>query len=236
MANANDLTGWTLVFDLDGALVDSAPDLVGALNTLLEEEGLSLVPYNEVRLYVGRGARWLIERGFERAGALLDPAQLDNLLQRFIAIYLGRIAHETRPFDGCLDALDALAARGATLAVCTNKLTNLSLALLDALDMTRRFAVVIGPDEAPAPKPDPRHLLTTIERAGGDPARAIHLGDTAYDTLAAQAAGVPVIAVDFGYAPGGVADLGADAVISHFDQLVSTIDRLASCPTEARSL
>jgi phosphoglycolate phosphatase len=236
MHNPIDLTGWTLVFDLDGALVDSAPDLVGALNTLLDEEGLALVPYSEVRLYVGRGARWLIERGFERAGALLDPAQLDSLLQRFIAIYLGRIAHETRPFDGCLTALDALAARGATLAVCTNKLTNLSLALLDALDMTRRFAVVIGPDQAPAPKPDPRHLLTTIERAGGDPARAIHLGDTAYDTLAAQAAGIPVIAVDFGYAPDGVADLGADAVISHFDQLVATVDRLASCPTEAASL
>ncbi|NBB15572.1 HAD hydrolase-like protein [Caulobacter sp. SLTY] len=236
MHNPIDLTGWTLVFDLDGALVDSAPDLVGALNTLLDEEGLALVPYSEVRLYVGRGARWLIERGFERAGALLDPGELDNLLQRFIAIYLGRIAHETRPFDGCLGALDALTARGATLAVCTNKLTNLSLALLDALDMTRRFAVVIGPDQAPAPKPDPRHLLTTIARAGGDPARAIHLGDTAYDTLAAQAAGIPVIAVDFGYAPDGVADLGADAVISHFDELVATVDRLASCPRPTGSL
>lgn len=231
-----DLTGWTIAFDLDGTLVDSAPDLVGALNVVLVEEGAPPVAVSDARLLVGRGARWMTQQGFAMAGIELPDARLEVLFERVVDLYRGRIALETRPFDGCLAALDQLAARGATLVVCTNKRTALSLALLDGLEMTGRFAAIIGPDQAPAAKPDPRHLLSSIAAAGGNPARAVLVGDTRYDTEAAANAGVPCIAVDFGYSQIPVADLGAAAVISHFDELAAAIAALASCPADARSL
>jgi phosphoglycolate phosphatase len=232
----DDLTGWTIAFDLDGTLVETAPDLAGAMNTLLKEEGLPPQPYAELRVLIGRGGRWMIGQAFERAGVSLDEGQLDALLERWIAIYLGRIAHESVPFEGCLAALDDLAARGATLAVCTNKRTPLTLALLDALDMTGRFAAIIGADLAPTPKPDPSHLLLTVQQAGGDPARSILVGDTESDTRAARAANIPCIVVDFGYSQVPVEDLGGAAVISHFDGLAAAIAQLTPCPDQAGSL
>ncbi|MBX3480798.1 MAG: HAD hydrolase-like protein [Caulobacter sp.] len=231
-----DLAGWTIAFDLDGTLVDSAPDLVGALNTILVEDALPPVSLGEGRLLVGRGARWMVMQAFLAANVELPEERLDGLVERVVATYRDRIARETLPYDGCLAALDALAARGATLAVCTNKRNELSLALLDALNMTARFAAVIGADVAPAPKPDPRHLLMSIAEAGGDPARAVLVGDTRYDTEAAANANVPCIAVDFGYSQTPVAELGAAAVISHFDDLLAAITALPSCPAGARSL
>ena len=169
---ANSLAGATIAFDLDGTLVDTAPDLIGALNHLLREESLPALPLESARLLVGRGARALIERGFAVAGAHLDPAAMPSLFERFITIYRGRIADESRPFEGVEAALDSLAGAGAALCVCTNKRTDLSLALLDALGMTRRFAAVVGADSAPAAKPDPRHIFAAIAAAGGDPARS----------------------------------------------------------------
>jgi phosphoglycolate phosphatase len=235
-SSASDLTGWTIAFDLDGTLVETAPDLAGAMNTLLDEEGLPLVPYAQLRVLIGRGGRWMIGQAFERAGVILDPNRLDGLLERWVAIYLGRIAHESAPFEGCLAALDDLAARGATLAVCTNKRTPLSLALLDALGMTARFAAIIGADLAPAAKPDPSHLLLTIARAGGDPARSILVGDTESDTLAARAAGIPCIVVDFGYSQIPPAELGGAALISRYADLAAAIATLTPCPGPAGSL
>lgn len=227
MALAPDsLAGAVIVFDLDGTLVDTAPDLVGALNTVLREQGLPALPLAQARVMVGRGARALIEQGFAAAGAPLDPARAAALVEQFIAAYLARIADESRPFDGVLAALDQLAAAGATLAVCTNKRTDLSLALLDALNMTDRFAAVIGADRAPAPKPDASHLLTAIAAAGGRPARAIMVGDSASDIGAARAARVPSVLVSFGYTEIPPADLGADLMIDRFDELAGAAARL----------
>ena len=227
MALAPDsLAGAVIVFDLDGTLVDTAPDLVGALNTVLREQGLPALPLAQAREMVGRGARALIEQGFAAAGAPLDPARAAALVEQFIAAYLARIADESRPFDGVLAALDQLAAAGATLAVCTNKRTDLSLALLDALNMTDRFAAVIGADRAPAPKPDASHLLTAIAAAGGRPARAIMVGDSASDIGAARAARVPSVLVSFGYTEIPPADLGADLMIDRFDELAGAAARL----------
>jgi len=220
------LAGAVIVFDLDGTLVDTAPDLVGALNTVLREQGLPALPLAQAREMVGRGARALIEQGFAAAGAPLDPARAAALVEQFIAAYLARIADESRPFDGVLAALDQLAAAGATLAVCTNKRTDLSLALLDALNMTDRFAAVIGADRAPAPKPDASHLLTAIAAAGGRPARAIMVGDSASDIGAARAARVPSVLVSFGYTEIPPADLGADLMIDRFDELAGAAARL----------
>lgn len=235
--NPSSLAGWTIAFDLDGTLVETAPDLVGALNALMVEEGLPPLPYDEVRVMVGKGVRWLVQRGFAAAGEPLDEARLSRLFGRFIEIYTSRIAEESRPYPGCLEALDALSAAGATLAVCTNKLTDLSLQLLDALEMTRRFAVVVGGDAAPAPKPDPRHIEATIAAAGGVIGKAIMVGDSSNDIDAARAAQVPSIAVTFGYTEIPAAELGAEVVIDHYKDLFAACQALsASCPAPNQPL
>jgi phosphoglycolate phosphatase len=223
---ASSLSGAAIVFDLDGTLVDTAPDLVGSLNQVLHEQKLPALSLRTARVMVGRGARVLIEQGFAAAGEPLDEAHTPALLARFIEIYRGRIAEESRPFDGVLAALDSLSAAGAILAVCTNKPTDLSLALLDALDMTGRFAAIVGPDAAPAPKPDPRHLQTAIAAVGGNDRFALMVGDSATDIGAARAADVRSVVVSFGYTEIPAADLGADHLIDHFDELAPLAARL----------
>lgn len=214
------------MFDLDGTLIDTAPDLIGSLNMVLAEQGLPPVALADARHLVGRGAKAMIERGFAQAGTPLPEDQVPALFDRFIEIYMGRIAQESVLFAELEATLDLLAAEGAALAVCTNKRTDLSLALLDALDLTRRFAAVIGPDMAPAPKPDPRHLLTAISAAGGGASRALMVGDSLSDVLAAKAAGVPVAVVSFGYTDIPAQDLGGDVLIEHFTELPAIARRL----------
>jgi phosphoglycolate phosphatase len=220
------LSGAVVAFDLDGTLVDSAPDLIASLNVILHEERLPALPARQARLMVGRGARAMLEQGFTAAGQPLDEAQSRALVRRFIAVYRDRIALESRPFEGVEAALTDLAGAGAKLCVCTNKFTDLSVALLDALDLSRHFAAIIGPDLAPAPKPDPRHLITAIEAAGGRPDRALMVGDSAADVGAARAAGVPSIVVGFGYTEIAPADLGGDHLIEHFSELAALAARL----------
>jgi phosphoglycolate phosphatase len=223
---ASPLAGAAIAFDLDGTLVDTAHDLIGTLNWLLAEEGLKPLPLAEARPFIGRGARWMIERGFQAAQAPLAPAQVQPLFDRFIDRYTGHIADESRPFPGCVEALEALKAEGARLVVCTNKLTGLSKALLDALDMARLFDAVIGSDAAPAIKPDPRHLETAIAAVGGSLDRAIMVGDAATDAGAARAAKVPLILVSFGYTEVPARELAPDILIDHYDELRSACVRL----------
>jgi phosphoglycolate phosphatase len=223
-----DMKGATIAFDLDGTLVDTAPDLVGALNALLAEEGLPGLLFEDVMRMVGRGAWVLVQRGFAAAGETLDESHRAKVFGRFIELYTARIAERSRPYPGCLEALDALAAAGATLVVCTNKLTGLSVALLDALDMTRRFAAVIGQDSAPAAKPDARHLWTAIAAAGGSNDCAILVGDSDTDFNAARASGVPVILVPFGYSEADVRTLGADAFCETWMEVPEAVARLLS--------
>jgi len=220
------LDGAVIAFDLDGTLVDSAPDLVGTLNMLLAREDLAPLPLAEARDYIGRGARWLIERGFQAANAPLPGERLQPLFDDFIAHYNAHIADESRPFPGVVAALRALKASGAKLVVCTNKLTGLSVSLLDALKLSDLFDAVIGADAVPASKPDPRHLLAAIAAVGGDPARAIMVGDAATDAGAARAAGVPLILVSFGYTETPARDLDPDILIDHFDELPDACARL----------
>ncbi len=220
------LAGAAIAFDLDGTLVDTAHDLIGTLNWLLAEEGHPPLPLAEARPFIGRGARWMIERGFQAAEAPLAPAQVQPLFDRFIDRYTGHIADESRPFPGCVEALEVLRAEGARLVVCTNKLTGLSRALLDALDMGRLFDAVIGADAAPAIKPDPRHLETAIAAAGGSLDRAIMVGDAATDAGAARAAKVPLILVSFGYTEVPARDLAPDVLIDHYDDLRGACVRL----------
>lgn len=223
-----DLQGVTVAFDLDGTLVDTAPDLIGALNAVLEEEGLAPLPLSSARHLVGRGARTLIERGFAEAGEPLAESRGKELVARFLVLYRGRIALESRPFPGVEEALRTLRAAGARLCVCTNKPTDLSRLLLQGVDLADFFEVVVGADAAPRPKPDASHLLAAISRAGGVREASLMVGDSETDVAAARASGVPVIAVPFGYREVSVADLRADRVAESFKELPAIVGDLAA--------
>jgi phosphoglycolate phosphatase len=226
-ASSKRLDGAVIVFDLDGTLVDTAPDLMNTLNTVLGEEGLPPLPLTAAPMVVGRGVRVMVERGFEVAGEPLDDAHFPRMFDRFIELYIDHCADHSRPFPGATDALDRLEAEGAQLAVCTNKRTDLARAVLDALDLTRRFKAVVGADLAPRPKPDASHLLHTIELAGGDPRRAVMVGDSINDALAARNAKVPLVLVSFGYTDVPPRDMDPDALIDRFDELYDQVLRLA---------
>ncbi len=213
------MTAPLLVLDLDGTLVDTAGDLIATLNRVLTGEGLRPMTRDDAGALLGAGARAMIERGFRLNDASLDTATLDRLFADFIPLYAADIAAESRPFPGVVEALDRFAAAGWRLAVCTNKLEGLSRRLLDELALTSRFAAICGGDTFPTRKPDAGHLLGTIARAGGDPARAVMVGDSATDVNAARNAGVPVVGVTFGYTDAPIASFDPDAVIDHFDAL-----------------
>ena len=219
------LAGAVVAFDLDGTLVDTAPDLIGALNVVLAEQSLPPFPQVAARHLVGRGVRALIERGFAEAGRPLAPDAVTALTGRFIEVYLGRIAQESRSFPGLEAALDDLAAAGARLAVCTNKRTDLSLALMDALGLTARFAAIVGGDQI-AQKPDPRVLFLAIEKAGGTPARTLFVGDSTIDLHTARAARVPVVGVSFGYSEEPLRPEDFDGFIDAFAELPDLATRL----------
>jgi phosphoglycolate phosphatase len=211
----------TIIFDLDGTLVDTAPDLVETLNVVLRREGLPAIPYEEARLLVGAGARRMIERGL--AGEARPAADIDRLFSDFIAYYADHVADRSRPFPGVVEALDTLAARGCRFAVCTNKLEWLSVRLLNALGLADRFIAICGQDTFAVQKPQPDALHGTLRRAGGTLHRAVMVGDSETDIATARAAGMPIIAVDFGYTEIPVAALAPDKIISHFNDLPDAI-------------
>jgi phosphoglycolate phosphatase len=213
----------TIVFDLDGTLVDTAPDLVDTLNVVFAREGLPPVPYQTARNLIGGGARGMIARGLEADGRAPAPAELDRMFADFIAHYTDHLADRSRPFPGLSDALDALSARGYRFAVCTNKLERLSVLLLQKLALFDRFVVVCGQDTFGIQKPDPDVLRRTIAAAGGHPQRAIMVGDSLTDIRTAHAAAIPMIAVDFGYSEVPVAEYAPDRVIGHFSQLPAAV-------------
>ena len=212
----------TIVFDLDGTLVDTAPDLCAALNHALGVLSRPPVPAADVRQLVGHGARKLLERGLATSG-LATPALVEAGIPAFLTYYAAHIADGSRPYPGVEAALDSLAAAGCRLAICTNKPVALSVALVTALGWDGRFAANLGFDSVPAPKPHPGHLLATIVAAGGDPRSSVFVGDSITDTATAAAAGIPVIAVSFGFSDRPVGELGADRVIDHYDALIPAL-------------
>src|SRR5215831_11202606 len=181
----------TVVFDLDGTLVDTAPDLVATLNVIFAREGLPPVAYDVARNMVGGGARALIERGLRADGRALTGEQVDHLVKDFIAHYAEHIADRSRPFPGLTAALDALEAEGCRLAVCTNKLEWLSVRLLDRLGLLARFVAVCGSDTFGLQKPNPDLLHRTIAHCGGAAGNAVMIGDSISDVAMARSAGVP---------------------------------------------
>ena len=217
-------------FDLDGTLIDTAPDLIGAVNAVLAAEGARGLDPEGDRSAAGRGGRAMLRLGLERAGRAAVEAGVERLLPAFLESYAARLAAETRLFPGARDALDALAADGGRLAVCTNKPHALALALLDALGDAGRFAAVLGADAAPAPKPDPAHLSAVVARAGGRLSATVMIGDTVADLEAARRAGARCVLARYGYADRPVETLGADALISDLRELPAILSRLSPGP------
>jgi phosphoglycolate phosphatase len=217
----------TLVFDLDGTLVDTAPDLVAATNHALADLGLAPVPDAALRACIGQGARYMIVEALRQSGTSLPEPDVDRLLELFLAYYEANIANTSRPFDGAMDVLAELRAAGHPLVVCTNKREDLSRLLLDALGMTGLFAALAGRDTFTVYKPHPDHLRKVVLLAGGDPARSIMIGDTSIDIATARAASVPVIACSFGYPDLPADSLAADRTIGHFGELASAVAVLA---------
>ena len=215
-----------IVFDLDGTLVDTAPDLAATTNAVLAGIGCPPLSEASIRRMIGHGARALVARGIKAAGGSLDDALLDRLFEEFLALYETRIADASKPFPGIEAALDHIAARGAIAAVCTNKPERLSGVLLHALGLSGRFAAIVGGDSLAVRKPDPLHLLTTIERAGGVADNAVMVGDSATDLNAARAAEVPMIGVSFGYSETPMAELVPDMLIDDYAEFADALARL----------
>jgi phosphoglycolate phosphatase len=215
--------GWTIVFDLDGTLVDTAPDLLGALNHVLVDSGLRAVGLSTIATMIGHGAKAMIVKGMAAQGVEPDADRMDTLFDQFLAYYEAHIAVGSKPFENALAALDQLADEGAILAVCTNKRQSSTDKLLGALEMSGRFSAIVGADSVPDRKPHGDHILLTIDRAGGNRSRAIMVGDSRTDERAARNAGLPFIFVPFGYETETQEEIGADAVVSNYSELVSAL-------------
>jgi len=224
-----DLTGVTVIFDLDGTLVDTARDLVRALNHVMRADGVAEVSLDDVRQMVGRGSRALIRRAYARQGFSLPEPLMDERQAAFLTAYEAGIADLSRPFPGAVETLDALKAAGAVSVIATNKPHGLTMALMRELGWQDRFAKIVGADAAPQKKPHASHLETA---AGGreNLKRAIMIGDSSVDVAAARAAGVPVAVVRHGYSETPVEQLGADRVM---DQLTETLDAAAELTAAA---
>ncbi len=215
-----------LLFDLDGTLVDTALDLHDTLNVVLDGLGRDGVPLETVRHMVGDGARKLVERGLAATGGLPDADAFETAVEAFFAHYADHLSDHSVPFPGAVAALERYAAAGVPMAVCTNKPEGFSVKILENLDISDHFSTVVGGDTLAVKKPDAGHIQGTVDRMNAGGRRAVMIGDSANDVNAARNAGIPVIAVTFGYTQVPARDLGADVVIDHFDELDTALASL----------
>lgn len=209
----------TVAFDLDGTLVDTAPDLLRALDFTLETEGLNPPSDHEARNFIGAGARAMIERALAHSQVKFGKEKVDGMFRQFLSYYEDHIADHSRPFPGVEQALARLADEGVLLAVCTNKMEAYAVKLLRQLKLADRFAFIAGSDTFPYKKPDPRHLTEAVAKAGGDLSRAVLIGDSETDVITAKAAEIPIVAVSFGYTDIPPAALGADRLVHTFEDI-----------------
>ena len=219
------MKGFTVVFDLDGTLVDTAPDLAEATNQVLATLGLERVSELEIRPFVGHGALAMIDAAVKSHGRALTEPELYKLFEVFLAYYAPISRFEAPPTRISLTALEALRSEGATLAVCTNKIEIQAGQVLKALKLDDYFSALTGRDSLGVSKPDPKHLTGTIALAGGRPDAAIMIGDSETDIKTAKAAHVPIIAVSFGYSVDPVASFGPDEIIDDYRDLHSVVKK-----------
>lgn len=226
--SADTAKGLLVLFDLDGTLAATAPDIVRSINLVLVEAGLRPLDEADAAACVGsgEGAEIMIHRAFARSGRAVDEAEVRRLLARYFAVYFDNICHESALYAGCAEMLDGLIAAGHRLAVCTNKPTSHARALLERLGIADRFAAICGRDAFAAHKPDARHVTGTIEAAKAVGRAAVLVGDTEVDLAAARNAGIPLVLVRFGYSAKTVSTLGPDAEINHFSELSEVLEAL----------
>jgi len=217
------IAGATVVFDLDGTMIHTAPDLIRATNHVMAGSGLPPAPAEIITPAVSGGARAMITAALHHAGHPPDSIEMDPLLDMFSQFYIANIAEESHPFPGLIDTLDYFAAARVFLGVCTNKRQANADLLLQTLKLDGYFAVVLGADALPVRKPHPDHVLTTIARLGGDPARAVMVGDSAPDIEAARAAGIPAIAVTHGYSEEPIESLAPDRIVASLSELPEVV-------------
>ncbi|BDA84022.1 phosphoglycolate phosphatase, bacterial [Aureimonas sp. SA4125] len=216
--------GQCIVFDLDGTLVETAPDLLSAANRALIRAGFQATEPALLRPQISHGARAIVVEALRHQEVPADAGLLDALERDLVADYSANIAAESLPYPGVVDVLDTLRADGAILAVCTNKRLSLAMSLLEALKLDGYFAAICGGDSFAFRKPHRDHLLMTIGQAGGSPVRAVMIGDSEVDVATAQAAAVPAIVMTYGYSAIDVTTLGADVVLDSFAVLPAAID------------
>ena len=216
-----------IVFDLDGTLIDTLPDILTALNLVMDEQGRRPVIYEESRHMVGSGTRVMIERAFAATGSVPEASVLDGLNACFVKYYLAAPAVQSAPYGGVRETLEALSGEGLALGVCTNKPHDISTRILAALGLDHFFGAALGGDALDVHKPDPGHLLATLEGLGAAPGSAVMVGDSEIDVQTARNAGIPVVVVEYGYTAKPPATLGADAVIDDFHGLAAAMERIA---------
>lgn len=212
-----------VIFDLDGTLLDTAPDLMISLNHTIGSIGLDPVHRDDMTFLVGRGARAMIGKALELRNSVVDDAEFERLFDCFLDHYGAFMPGGSKLYPGAADALDRLEAAGISMAVCTNKTESLAVKLLDLTGLMPRLAAVTGGDTFAVKKPDPEHLLRTIDMASGNSSSSLMIGDSVADIAAARNAGIPSIAVPFGYSDIAVEELGPDLVMSHYDQLTAEL-------------
>ena len=212
-----------MVFDLDGTLVDTAADLIASLDVALDMRGHPQSEPVTARSWIGHGARQMIRNALEHHKIPFNEPAIDAMYRDFLTHYQANMSRFSRPFPALIEALDALADSGWIFAVCSNKQERLCRQLLDELEMSSLFATISGGDTFGVSKPDPNHLLGTIEAASGDRRRAIMVGDASTDVNAARAASVPVIGVTFGYTPVPMVELGPDLLLDSFADLTPSV-------------
>ena len=208
-------------FDLDGTLLDTSGDLAAAVNYAIATDGRPPFPVDAIRPFVGKGAKVMLERALTASGGY-DEALLARMLPTLLDYYEQNLAIHSVPYPGLMDAMEALDKAGVKLAICTNKAERFTIPLLHQIGLSERFVSVIGGDTLGVAKPDPAPIHEMIARAGGG--RTIFLGDTINDIAGARNAGIPSVAVSFGFLDGPVEQLEADAVIDHFDELTPLLE------------
>ncbi len=213
-----------VVFDLDGTLVDTGPDLTAALNHILHMEGMAPVPLAAVRDMIGLGARALIERGIAYHQGAISPDRLEILWRQFLDFYESNICIYSMPYPGVIEALTSLQHQGVRLGICTNKPTALSQKLIHTLGMSSFFHANLGADSLPVRKPDAQHLLGTLAAMNANPQSAVMVGDSMVDVNTARNANIPIVAVTFGFTDIPAKHFGADALLDHYGRLDQALE------------
>jgi phosphoglycolate phosphatase len=216
----------TVAFDLDGTLIDTAPDLILATNHVLENAGFKPVDDQFIRPVISFGSRAMIAAGIRHQGGDFAESQLDDMFEKLIDFYSRNISVKSAPFPGLIDVLDTLQARGITIAICTNKREDMARQLIETLGLTSYFKVITGRDTFPICKPHPEHLLRTIALASGTAGRSVMVGDSTTDYETAKAANIPIIGVTFGYTDIPIVDLNCEAVISDYADFLVALEKV----------